>query len=185
MTSGTLDSTWQTRAPKLLGIFQPSRSLVSAASGWISPGFPGGDHPNIELAPPGVKALVTYTPSGPPGPRSLGVARPCRAPCRPWRTSAVQLILGPPQKPAPGLDLSRGRAQGTIYSQNPWGSSHGCGFQRKQPSSKLPDPGYSLARATSTETLAAIAHSHFHTAHYCPQPLTTPVVLSAYTMLSS
>lgn len=128
---------------------------------------------------------MAYKPSGPPGPRSLGVAHPCRVPCRPWRTSAVQLILESLQKPIPGLALSRGRAQGTIYSQNPWGSSQGCGFQRKQPSSKLPDPGNSLARATSTETLAATAHTHFHTAHYCPQPLTIPVVLSAYTMLSS
>lgn len=185
MTSGTLDSICQARVPKLLGIFQPSRSLVSAASSWISPGLPGGDHPNRELASPGVKALVAYTPSGPSGPRSLGVAHLCRAPCRPWRTSAVQLILEPREKPAPGLALSRGRAQGTIYSQNPWGSRQGCGFQRKQPSSKLPDPGNSLARATSTETPAAIAHTHFHTAHYCPQPLTTPVVLSAYIMLSS
>lgn len=58
MTLGTLDSTWQTRAPKLPGIFQPGGSLVSAASGWISLGLPGGDHPNRELAPSGVKALV-------------------------------------------------------------------------------------------------------------------------------
>lgn len=175
MTSGTLDSTWQTRAPKLPGIFQPGGSLVSAASGWISLGLPGGDHPNRELAPSGVKALVAVIHHLGPQARDLwGLPVP---PHRPWRTSAVHLILEPPQKPAPGLALSRGRAQGTIYSQNPWGSSQGCGFQRKQPSSKLPDPGNSLARATSTQTLAAIAHVHFHTAHYCPQPLTTPVVL--------
>lgn len=57
----TLDSTWQSRAPKLLVALEDTClcCLGLAVSSEISQ---VGDHPDRELAVPGVKALVAATP---------------------------------------------------------------------------------------------------------------------------
>lgn len=147
----------------------------------LSLGLSGGDQPNKELVSPGVKALVVATSHLCPRSEITGVAyHPgvLEAPGKPVR------LLNPPQEPDPLLPhtgLSRGRALGD-YSQIPRGSGQGSDSQRKQPSPQLPDPGSSLVRANISEPSpppsAAAAHVHFHSL-LLPQPLATPVILSA------
>lgn len=133
-TLGMLNSIWESQAPRWMVTLEDT----SAALGWPQPGcFLFRDHPDRELASPGVKALVAATHYLCPRLEQFGGHPPQEGSLQPLEHLPVQSISSGPQEPGTYSCPKLGHFQGQgpkDYSQNPWGSSQGSCCQRKQPS---------------------------------------------------